>query len=95
LYYGFGRGVTNTGPDVKTLMVFQCLKGILLRSLQTTKLEKKKKKEERKNTDNICISGTNIRLNQNHHLYWYQVTKALGLLVIIRKGRCNFLLPVH
>jgi hypothetical protein len=54
-----------------------------------------KKKEERKNTDNICILGTNIRLNQNHHLYCYQVTKALGLLLIIRKGRCNFLLPVH
>jgi ribosomal protein L44E len=58
----------------------------------------KKKKEKRKNTDNISIWYTRYKyyaLTKPAHLYWYQVTKALCLFLIIKRCGCNSLLPIH
>ncbi len=74
--------------------------GIFLTKFTNHKIEKKKRKkrESRKNTDNICmwyIPGTNIMPSPNQHLFWYQLTNALCLLLIIKKCGCNSLLPIH
>jgi hypothetical protein len=74
----------------------QCsMNGKFWQILQTTKLRKKKIKEKTMIMFVSAIPGTNIMPWPNRHLYWYQVTKALCLLLIIKKCGCNSLLPIH